>query len=166
MTIYHYHHIIPRHMGGSDDTSNLIKLTVEEHALAHKKLWEEHGNEYDRIAWRCLSGIIDGEQARIEAVKFAITGVPKSDEHRKKISESRKKDYQSNHKLKEILSNNFKGNNYGKFRKGWIPKDETKKRMSDSAKNRKKTMVICDICKKEVTSNNLKQHQKFSHIIK
>jgi hypothetical protein len=54
--IYHKHHIIPRHMGGTDDRSNLIELTVEEHAEAHRKLFEEHGKEEDRIAWLTLSG--------------------------------------------------------------------------------------------------------------
>ena len=47
MTIYHFHHIIPKHLGGSDDPSNLIRLTVEEHAEAHRKLYEEHGLEED-----------------------------------------------------------------------------------------------------------------------
>lgn len=65
--IYHIHHIIPRHMGGSDDPSNLIKLTVEEHALAHKKLWEEHGKEEDRIAWLALSNIMKKEEV-VESV--------------------------------------------------------------------------------------------------
>lgn len=32
------HHIIPRCMGGSDDASNLAKLTAEEHFLAHQLL--------------------------------------------------------------------------------------------------------------------------------
>jgi hypothetical protein len=32
------HHIIPRCMGGSDDTSNLVELTPEEHFLAHQLL--------------------------------------------------------------------------------------------------------------------------------
>jgi hypothetical protein len=31
-TIYHKHHIIPKHMGGTDDLSNIAKLTIEEHA--------------------------------------------------------------------------------------------------------------------------------------
>ena len=52
-TIYtHKHHIIPRHAGGSDDPSNLIELTVEEHALAHKKLFEKHNKIQDRISYR------------------------------------------------------------------------------------------------------------------
>ena len=43
----HKHHIIPKHMGGTNDPSNLIELTVEEHAEAHKLLWEQYGlNHY------------------------------------------------------------------------------------------------------------------------
>ena len=52
----HIHHIIPRHMGGSDDPENLIELTLEEHANAHLKLYEEHGNRYDLWAYKFLSG--------------------------------------------------------------------------------------------------------------
>ena len=39
----HKHHIIPKHMGGTDDPSNLIELSVEEHAEAHKVLFEKYG---------------------------------------------------------------------------------------------------------------------------
>jgi HNH endonuclease len=39
----HIHHIIPRHMGGTDDPSNLIELSLAEHADAHLKLYEDHG---------------------------------------------------------------------------------------------------------------------------
>ena len=49
-------------MGGTDDPSNLIELSVEEHAEAHKKLYEEYGNEYDRIAYEALSGMIKKEE--------------------------------------------------------------------------------------------------------
>ena len=54
----HKHHIIPKHMGGSDDPSNLVELTPEEHALAHKKLWEEHGKIQDYAAWKGLEGLM------------------------------------------------------------------------------------------------------------
>ena len=62
----HWHHIVPRHMGGTDDPSNLIELTVEEHAEAHRKLWEEHGNEFDLVAYRTLSGQISKAEAWLE----------------------------------------------------------------------------------------------------
>jgi len=62
MTIYHRHHIIPRYMGGTDDPSNLVKLTVKEHAAAHKKLWEEYGDIRDKLAWQGLLGIVSKEE--------------------------------------------------------------------------------------------------------
>jgi hypothetical protein len=55
MEIKHIHHIIPKHMGGTNDPSNLITLTLEEHAEAHRVLFEKHGLEEDRIAWLGLS---------------------------------------------------------------------------------------------------------------
>lgn len=45
-------------MGGSDDSSNLVELSIEEHALAHKLLWEQHGNWQDEVAYKALSGQI------------------------------------------------------------------------------------------------------------
>jgi hypothetical protein len=60
----HIHHIVPKHMGGTDDPINLIELSVEEHAEAHKKLYEEYGNQYDRIAWMALSNQINFTQAQ------------------------------------------------------------------------------------------------------
>jgi hypothetical protein len=44
-TYYHNHHIIPKHMGGGDEPDNIIKLTVQEHAEAHKILWEKYGKK-------------------------------------------------------------------------------------------------------------------------
>jgi hypothetical protein len=58
MTIYHKHHIVPKHMGGTDDPSNLIELSIEEHAEAHRKLFEQYGHWQDELAWKGLLGII------------------------------------------------------------------------------------------------------------
>jgi hypothetical protein len=58
----HKHHIIPRHMGGTDDPSNLIELTPEEHAEAHRKLYEEHGHWQDYVAWQGLAKLASKEE--------------------------------------------------------------------------------------------------------
>jgi len=69
----HKHHIIPKHAGGTDDPSNIVELSVEEHALAHKELFEQYGRWQDRLAWRGLSGQIDSQElirkAQSEAAK-------------------------------------------------------------------------------------------------
>ena len=63
--IKHKHHIIPKHMGGSDDPENIVELSVEDHALAHKALYEKYGKLEDKIAWKCLSGKTEeGEKLR------------------------------------------------------------------------------------------------------
>ena len=54
--IKHKHHIIPKHMGGTDSPENLVELTVAEHAEAHLKLYEEHGKKEDLCAYYMLSG--------------------------------------------------------------------------------------------------------------
>lgn len=49
-------------MGGTDDPSNLIELTVEEHAQAHKELFEKYGRWEDELAYKGLSGIMTNEE--------------------------------------------------------------------------------------------------------
>lgn len=39
------HHIVPRCMGGGDEASNLVRLTAEEHWVAHKLLVKIHSSE-------------------------------------------------------------------------------------------------------------------------
>ena len=31
----HLHHIVPRHMGGTDEPENLVEVSIEEHAELH-----------------------------------------------------------------------------------------------------------------------------------
>lgn len=49
-------------MGGTDEPSNLVLLTVEEHAEAHRKLFEQYGKKQDELAWKGLLGLIDKEE--------------------------------------------------------------------------------------------------------
>ena len=67
----HLHHIIPRHLGGTDDPDNLVELTIEEHAEEHRKLYEEYGRWEDYIAWQGLSGMMSKEQVIAQMLKEA-----------------------------------------------------------------------------------------------
>jgi hypothetical protein len=114
MVYLHKHHILPRHAGGTDDPSNLIMLTTEEHALAHKKLYEEHGRWQDKIAYECLSGHINNEEAIRQAQSLGQKGKKKPSSVVNAIIESNKRRGGENHHF------------YGKKRP-----PETIKRMSE-----------------------------------
>lgn len=58
----HKHHIIPKHAGGTDDPSNLVELSVEEHAEAHRILYEQHGRWQDYVAWQGLAKLSPKEE--------------------------------------------------------------------------------------------------------
>jgi hypothetical protein len=81
-------------MGGSDAIDNLVELTIEEHAEAHRLLWEQHGKWQDYIAWQGLLRNIGNDE--IISLKQSLggregglktKGVPKTPEHRKRLSE-------------------------------------------------------------------------------
>lgn len=55
-TIYHKHHITPRHAGGSNSTSNIKVVSVQQHAEEHRLLFEQHGRFEDKLAWKMLEG--------------------------------------------------------------------------------------------------------------
>lgn len=50
------HHIIPRHEGGSDNPTNLVRLIYNDHTIAHYIRWIQYGNENDKIAYQVMSG--------------------------------------------------------------------------------------------------------------
>jgi len=167
MTVYHTHHIIPKHAGGSDNPENLIKLTVKEHANVHKKLYEEHNRWQDYVAWKALSGQI----TKAEAIKMAqsIGSKNRSKQSRQTAAEKRKitideKGYiptwntgltkeqhpslmEASIRAKEHQKQGLI-NCIGDQMRGKKFDDNHKQKLSDSAKNRKK--VKCEHCEKEV----------------
>ena len=60
------HRILPGHMGGTYAPENVVLLTIEEHAEAHRKLYVEFGNHKDWLAWRTLSGQISKKELSLE----------------------------------------------------------------------------------------------------
>ena len=65
----HKHHIIPKHLGGTDDPSNLVELTVQEHAEAHRLLYERDGRWQDYVAWQGLARLDANFDAASESIK-------------------------------------------------------------------------------------------------
>lgn len=150
----HIHHIIPKHMGGSNDPSNLIELTVEEHAEAHRKLYEEHGHWQDHIAWKALSGQIGKEELRRQLTSYANAGKELTEEHKDKIREARKKQVPPN-----------KGRKFSKeHRKKISENQKNAPRSAESNEKRSKTMsgiakpkVKCPHCGKEGGAPQMRQ---------
>jgi len=65
----HKHHIIPKHLGGTDDPSNLVYLTISGHAAVHLYLYEEYDRWQDKLAWKALSGQIGKEEILKQIIK-------------------------------------------------------------------------------------------------
>lgn len=70
--IWHMHHIVPKHMGGSNDKKNLIRVNIPMHAFLHKCLFEEHGHWQDELAWKSLSGQITGAEIANEGRRLRM----------------------------------------------------------------------------------------------
>jgi hypothetical protein len=51
---YHWHHIVPKHLGGSDDLDNLILLSLLDHAIAHFVRYKIEKNPKDAWAYNRL----------------------------------------------------------------------------------------------------------------
>lgn len=62
MAIYHWHHIVPRHAGGTEDPGNLVRVTVEQHAELHLARYLEYGEEGDWLAWQGLAKLATKEE--------------------------------------------------------------------------------------------------------
>lgn len=113
--IWHKHHIIPKHMGGTDDPKNLIRVNVAMHAFLHQQLFEQHGKIEDKAAWLSLAGRITSEEARV-----MVVSQPTSEETKKKMSEAQSGD--KNHfwgkthheETKNRISASNKGKNLNK----------------------------------------------------
>ncbi len=99
--IYHKHHIVPKHMGGNNHSSNIELVTVTEHAERHRVLYEQHGHWQDKVAWLAISGYIGQEEIIYEKFRH-FRGKKHSEETKKKMSISR-----TNH-------NPFKGKKHSK----------------------------------------------------
>ena len=161
--VTHKHHIIPRHAGGTDDPSNIIELTVAEHAEAHKKLWEKHGRKEDYIAWKGLAGEIGKEEILYEIRKenFRKGNIiaNKNGAYLKgneKLQE-KLKDPEFYKKWKKALKAGL-SEDHGKWNKGITRTEEQKVNYRKAALSRPR--VLCKNCGNGYTKANIKKHEE------
>ena len=58
----HKHHIIPKHRGGTNSPSNLVEVTITQHAMFHYCEWKLHEKRADYVAWKRLVGNLTNEE--------------------------------------------------------------------------------------------------------
>jgi NUMOD3 motif len=161
------HHIIPRHVGGSDDPSNIKMVTHVEHAEEHRKLYEQHGRWQDKVAWKALTGQIPHEEASRQAGILANLGKKRTKETKERMSVSQKGNFNAlgskrtpNQRLAQSTRTAGRGKNYTDATKyklsiGMMGKrnslgskhtEEHKQKMSVLFSGIPHTKVICPNC--------------------
>jgi len=183
----HKHHIIPRHAGGTDDLINIILLTVEQHATAHKKLFEKYNRWQDKIAWLGLSGRIgkeeiiqlknsekakkqwENEEYRKKMSKLASDshlGIPKSKQQREKMSKAQKGKPKSKEHIQKLClaqKGKHKGKDNGMYNKKHS--ELTIQKMKESRKNVVITSEWKSNIKKAVTGKGNPMYGKKQKIL-
>lgn len=147
--IKHKHHIIPKHIGGTDDPSNLIELTIEEHAEAHKKLYEQYGRWQDKVAWQGLANLIGKDELLAEVCsnkgeRNPNFGKPMPEETKQKISK----------KLQGHLVSNETRKLWKEQRSGKKHTEETKKKISNAQKGKVLTEEHKELLRKPKTEEH------------
>jgi hypothetical protein len=66
VTTFHEHHLTPRHAGGSDTDDNKVRVSVVRHAMFHFARWQLYGEKGDFVAWKCLTGQLEGSELQAE----------------------------------------------------------------------------------------------------
>ena len=100
------HHILPKCLGGTDDKTNLIKLTTRQHFVAHWMLWKAYmtrGLAYAFYLMMVVNKNHAGRTRRINSKTYALLKKHKSQTQSIKNSE-RWKDPSWADNMKKILS--------------------------------------------------------------
>lgn len=115
------HHVLPRSLGGGDEASNIIKLTLREHYLAHLILWKYYGKSMRHAFW--LMSHSSKYSARLTSKEYARL---REDDPRRDQA-GRKKTEEEKQKIREHASQYWLGKS---------PPDAVRQKMSASAKTR------------------------------
>lgn len=66
---FHKHHIMPRHLGGSDSKDNLVLLHPYDHAIAHYVRWKIYKTSGDAWAFNALKKWLDEGGMTVKGMK-------------------------------------------------------------------------------------------------
>lgn len=137
------HHIIPRCMGGSNKKDNIAALTAREHFICHKLLCEIYPDNHKlkNAIWIMINGASSQTQER----SYRISS----------------KEYE---RLKIEYSQSKKALNLSSWNKGIPRSEDTKQKISKSAKLRQRTNHSEDTKRKiaDGISNYIKEHGHWS----
>jgi hypothetical protein len=141
----HKHHLVPKYLGGSDDPSNLVEVSVTQHAMFHFCNWQLCGNEQDRIAWMGLSKQISEQEAIHLACQLggrSNLGKTKNPEHKSKISQTIR-ELMANEENRKRISLSMSGNKNSQSQKS----PESRKKHSEIMKAawQRRKMKTCPI---------------------
>ena len=157
-------------MGGTDEPSNLITVTPEQHAHLHKILYETHGHWQDYCAWKALSKRI-GKEEILRLKQASNKGKKFSDEWKANISKAKSGNIlseETKQKISDSMSGKVRSTEHAKNNtksrkengKPWH-NDNTKRKISDGMKNAPKKK--CPYCDKVMGVSNLAYHIKRKH---
>lgn len=127
------HHILPRSMGGGNEPSNIIALTLRQHYIAHWMLWKAYGGKM-AVAFDYMNGIKKyGYRLTGRTIKLLSQDVSKRRSERLVSTETREKQRQA--KLGRKLS----PEHIEKVRQastGRVVSEETKRKVSEAKKGK------------------------------
>lgn len=155
------HHIVPRSLGGSNDDSNLVKLTSKEHFVCHMllpKMTEGiHHSKMVRAAWMIATmGNKNQARTKVKSRKYcklkeewlahSNLRQPRSPEHCAKLA------YPKTLEHRQKISKARQGKSWGHKHT-----DETKSKMSAWQKGVPKPTLTCKHCDKTVSDLNYRR---------
>jgi hypothetical protein len=152
---YERHHIIPKSLGGTNKLDNLVNLTAREHFICHWLLTKCVLIKVEKMQYALWVMIHSEnehqERYKINSKKYEILkkhlslvfsrqhiGKPKSEEHKRKISETRKRKIAEGSLV--VNENKEKYKIISEKRKGTKLSSETKQKISESRKGQKLTI--------------------------
>lgn len=170
------HHIIPRCVGGSNDSDNLIRLTARQHFVAHWMLARAFGGSASRAFFMMSNfgkyGSVNsktyaiGRKEYAEQVRIQLTKKPNvaefTPEHREKLRQAKLGKKLSPEHIEKVrqtrigkpLSDEWKANlskaksGVATRGSGWFQSEETKRKIAETNFNR--PLITCPHCDKTV----------------